>query len=704
MKYAIVSDLPATATLPGRLRLRLKRSITDAQAAGIERVLAAYCDLSEAKVSRGARSVIICYHAGFRSIALRAMDMINEKAIPEVRDGMSIGYGNELAVRMIWRIAAYFARRILLPVPVRTAITIFHSGRFLCRAAASLRRCRLDVAVLDGAAVGTAMLQRDFNTAASSMLLLGLLELFEEYTRRRMRGELSRSLVLNIDTVWVLRGETEVQITLEELRAGDLFVVGAGTRLPVDGTVTSGEAEVNQLSLTGEAVAVFKKTGDTVFAGTVVEEGSLVVRARTAVAESRVAQIIELIDHAESLKAALQSRAENMADKLVPFSFLAAGGAYLLTGNAQQATSVLHVDYSCAIKLSAPLAVLSAMREASANGAVVRGGKFLEAVARADTIVFDKTGTLTADCPRVRHVGAFGDFTRDEILRMAACIEEHYPHSSARAVIRRAVEKNLRHEEEHAEVRYVVAHGIATSYGKRRVMIGSRHFIEEDEQVSITPEQSAQIEQEAQGDSVLYFSVEDKLAGFLCITDPPRSEAAEVVATLRELGVRHIVMLTGDGENAARSLANRLGMDEYHAQLLPEQKQEFIIGLRAAGRSVLMVGDGINDSPALAEADVSVAMRTSSDIARETANITLLSGDLRGIVTLRQLSMKLMQRARGNFRVIAGFNSVLIALGFTGILAATPLALLHNFSTAAVCASSMRPLLADSKKRESMAV
>jgi heavy metal translocating P-type ATPase len=702
VRYAIVSDLPATATLPGRLRLRLKRSVTDAQAAGMVKVLTADGGLSEVRVSSITGSVIICYQAGFRAVALRAMDTMNEKAIPEASDGMGIDYGSELATRIVLKISTHFARRLFLPVPVRTAMTIFHSLRFLRRAFASLCSRRLDVAVLDGAAIGAAMATREFNTASSIMLLLGLSELFEEYTRRRVRGELSRSLVLNIATVWVLRGETEVQITLEELRAGDLVIVRTGTLIPVDGTVTSGEAEINQASLTGEAAAVFKKEGDTVFAGTVVEEGSLVVSARAAVGESRIAQIIELIDQSESLKASVQSRAENMADKLVPYSFFVAGGAYLLTGNVKKATSVLQVDYSCAIKLSTPIAVMSAMREASANGAVVRGGKFLEGVAQADTVVFDKTGTLTEACPMVRHVTAFGDFSHEEVLRMAACIEEHFPHSLARAVIRCAVEKGLHHEEEHAEVHYVVAHGIATSYDNRRVVIGSRHFIEEDEKVSITREQSEQIAQESQGDSVLYLGVDGKLAGFLCITDPPRPEAAEVVVKLRELGIRHIVMLTGDSENAARSVAGQLGIDEYRAQTLPEEKREFLIGLRAAGRKVLMVGDGINDSPALAEADVSVAMRDSSDLARETADITLLGGDLNGIVTLRQLSMGLMQRVHGNFRVIAGFNSALIALGLVGLLTAAPLALLHNISTAAVCAGSMRPLLKAQKPHDSV--
>ncbi|MDR2501654.1 MAG: heavy metal translocating P-type ATPase [Oscillospiraceae bacterium] len=685
MNYIIASDLPATSSLPGRLRLRLERGSAVYAASALNE---SPCIIG-AKASAVTGSVVLHYRPDCRGAALTAVSALDENVLPAEAEA---DIGLEFRKRLYQKLGVHFAKKLLLPVWIRIPLDILHAFRFIRRAAASLRERKLGVAVLDGAAISAAMLQGDFNAASSIMLLLGVSELLEDYARRRARGALSRSLVLNADIVWIMENGAERQIPLAQLHVGAHAIVRCGSVIPADGIALEGEAAVNQSSLTGESTPVFKRPGDTVFAGTALEEGSLVIEVRSVAAESRIARIVDLIDRSESLKAGVQSRAERMADKVVPFSFALAAAAFAL-GGAQKALSALLVDYSCAVKLSTPISVISAMREAASRKLVIKGGKFLEAAAEADTVVFDKTGTLTTACPQVFHVGAFGGFTRDEVLRTAACIEEHFPHSLARAVISKAKEEGLSHEEEHADVTYIAAHGIATFYGGRRVVIGSRHFVEEDEHIPILPEQSAQIEAEAQGASVLYLGADGRLAGFLCIADPPRPEAIEVVAGLRALGVRHIVLLTGDGDQAARAMSRRLGIDECRAQVLPEDKQAFVENLRSSGHKVLMVGDGINDSPALAAADVSVAMRDASALARETADVTLLSDDLRGILTLRLLGLRLLRRIRGNFGFIAGFNSALISLGLSGAISASTLALLHNASTTAVSAASTKPLL-----------
>ena len=526
------------------------------------------------------------------------------------------------------------------------------------------------------------------------MFLLNFSGLLEDYTRRRTQTALTQSLAIHVDTVWLV-GEDggERPLPMSRLAAGDVIRVRSGSMIPVDGTVTGGDAMVNEASMTGESLPVHKREGSVVYAGTALEEGSLTVRVTALAGESRIQQIVHLIESSEGLKAGAQSRAEHLADAIVPFSFLGAVAVGLATRSLTKALSVLMVDYSCAIKLSTPIAVISAMREAAAHRVMVKGGKFLEAFAEADTVVFDKTGTLTAACPTVEQVLDLSGRGEDELLRLAACIEEHFPHSMARAVTRAAQARGLRHEEEHAEVEYVVAHGVATTIHGQRALIGSHHFIFEDEGTTCSPEQAAAIEAAAQGRSVLYLAIGGSLAGALLVSDPPRPEAARALAGLRRLGIRRLVMLTGDQEAAARAVCRSLGLDAYRAQVLPADKAAVVEGLRAGGHKVIMVGDGINDSPALAAADVSVAMKDASDLAREVADITLLSSDLEELCVLRRLSRGMLDRIGRNYRFILAFNSALLALGVAGILPPATTALLHNASTMAISAGSMRPYL-----------
>jgi len=697
MKCAIKSDLPATRLMPGRLRLQTQVRLTESQAGGIAEKLLAYPFVREAGASHITGSIVICYEAGFREKALAAASVLS--VVDIVTENRPPDLGLEFRKGLYGRVLRHMLKRLLLPAWVRVLIDMWRSLRYLRRAAISLRERKLGVAVLDGAAISVSMLQGDFNAASSVMFLLGLSEFLEDYTRAKARNALAKSLVLNVDFVWVRRDGVDVQMPLDALCVGDLTVVRTGSVIPVDGTVVDGEAAVNQASLTGEAAAVFKRQGDSVFAGTLLEEGSLVIEARAVAAESRISRIVRMIDESDSLKANVQNRAERLADKIVPYNFLLASAVFAF-GGARAAMSALLVDYSCAVKLATPIAVLSALREASANKLAIRGGKFIEAAAEADIVIFDKTGTLTAACPNVSYVGAFGSFTRDEVLKTAACIEEHFPHSLARAVVRRAKDEGLLHEENHADVEYIAAHGIATSYSGRRFIIGSRHFVSEDEGIAVTAEQDAQIEREAKGGAVLYLGADDALAGFICIADPIRPEAPEVIARLKSLGVKRIIMLTGDGELSARETAGSLGIDEYRAGFLPEDKREFVESLKGQGHKIMMVGDGINDSPALAVSDVSVAMRDAADLARETADVTLLGGDLRGLVTLRMLGQRLLQRVSRNFGYILGVNSALIALGLGGMLSSGTLALLHNASTVAVSAASTRLLLPENTRRE----
>jgi heavy metal translocating P-type ATPase len=690
MKYIVASDIP------GRLRLRFGRgNFIVEQEYALEAHFSAVSGVVSANANSKTGSVLLRYSGVERELLLRkAKTLISGELellpAPIAKQNL---LDDEFKRSIAGLVLRHFARRYLLPAPVRAVMTVIRAVKFWRRGLDALRRGRLEVEVLDAAAIGASISQGNYDTASSIMLLLRASELLEAHTLQRTKMLLSDSLTTNADTVWVERGGVEIRIPASELSLGDVVIVRAGSAIPVDGTVRSGEALVNSAAMTGEPLGVFKKSGDTVFAGAVVEDGKLSVEVRALDGETRVNQILELISRSETLKAASQSRAERIADKLVPFSFLLSAAVFAVTRNVTKALSVLLVDYSCAIKLATPIAILSAMREASELGIVVKGGKFLEAVATADTIIFDKTGTLTLAEPKVSRVTPFDGFERDEVLRLAACMEEHFPHSVARAIVRAAVDENLRHEEEHTEVEYIVAHGIATHIHGRRAIIGSGHFVFDDEKVPLTDAQRRLIDGDTSGDSVICLAVDGALAGLIHISDPPRAEAARAIAGLRELGIKHVAMLTGDAENAAQSVSAALGIDSYMAQILPEDKAEVVKTYRRNGHSVIMVGDGINDSPALAAADVSVAMRDASDLAREVADITLLGNDLTQLVTLRKLGIAMMKRVDTQFGGIVGFNSGVLLGGLTGVITPGASALLHNLFTVAVSAAGTRKFL-----------
>ena len=553
--------------------------------------------------------------------------------------------------------------------------------------------------MLDGASISACLIQKNYNTAGTVMFLLSVSGLLEDYTRARTRAALTDSLAIKADQVWLAGKDADTLIPMSQLQVDDCIRVRTGSVIPVDGQITEGEAYINEASMTGEPLAVMKSAGASVFAGTVVEEGSVVIKVRKLSSDTKISKIIELIDNSENLKAGVQSKAERLADSIVPYSFLAFGLTLLFTRNVTKAVSVLMVDYSCAIKLSTPIAVISAIKEAADDDVTVKGGKYLEEYALADSIVFDKTGTLTNAEPVLEKVIALGDYSEAETLKIAACLEEHFPHSVARAIVKGAADRDIDHAEEHAEVQYIVAHGISTTLHGKRAIIGSRHFVCEDEGIEITDEQQAEIDEKSGACSVVYLAVGDKLTGALCISDPPRPEAEEAVKQLKEAGITNIVMLTGDSAKAAEITAQKLGISDFRAQVLPEDKHRYVQQLKEQGHRVIMVGDGINDAPALAAANVSVAMSDASDIAKETADITVRGADLTQLAAIRQLSEKLMHRINSNYRFILLFNSVLLLSGAFGLLQPSASALLHNASTMAICAKSMTPL-EDKKRRK----
>ncbi len=587
--------------------------------------------------------------------------------------------------------------RWFLPLRIKNILTVYRSVKYILGGLDSLTDFRVDVALLDGAAVAGALMQRQFAPASSMMFLLSISDALEDYTVQKAKSTLKDSLALNIDTVWLVDEDgEEKQVSALDIEKGDKIKVHMGDVIPVDGKVVDGEAMVNEASMTGEPLAVHKSEGKTVHAGTVIEEGNVIVEVYSMNKETRLNKIIDLIENSEDLKAETQSKAEKLADSIVPYSFLATALTYLLTRNASKALSVLMVDFSCAIKLTTPLSVISAMREASDNRMMVKGGKFLEAYANADTIVFDKTGTLTNATPKVVEVIPMSRrYKRDEILRMAACIEEHFAHSIATAIVKQAEEEGLKHEEDHSEVEYIVAHGIVTEYDGKRAVIGSRHFLFDDEKVKLTKAQEKKVEKEAAEHSVVYLAIDGKLEGLICIDDPVREEAKYVIEELKSLGIENVIMLTGDSESGAKAGAKALGITEYRSQVLPEDKSRIVEELKADGKTVIMVGDGINDSPALAAADVSVSMKHSSDIAREVADISLLSDDLYDLVTLRKLSVGMLDKINSNYRNIVAVNGTLLVLGVMGVIPPTTSSLVHNLSTMLFGAMSTKSVLKD---------
>lgn len=602
---------------------------------------------------------------------------------------------NSYQEKLIGSVVWHYSKKLLLPLPIRIALTIGRSVKYIGIGLKCLLQRKIEVPVLDATAITVSLITKDFSTASSIMFLLGIGELLEEWTHKKSVDDLARSMSLNVSKVWLRTPENqEILVESSKIEKGDKVVVHMGNVIPFDGEVVDGDAMVNQASLTGESVPVQRTVGNTVFAGTVVEEGEITIRVKEVEGNNRFDQIVTMIEESEKLKSELEGKAEHYADKLVPWTLGATGLTYLLTRNVTKAMSILMVDFCCALKLAMPISVLSAIREASLYNVTVKGGKFLEAVAEADTIVFDKTGTLTKAHPTVVDVVNFNDeYSSDDMLRVAACLEEHFPHSMAKAVVDAASKKGLSHEEMHTKVEYIVAHGIATSINGKRTVIGSYHFVFEDEKCVVPAGKEPLFESLPLYYSHLYLAIEGKLSAVICIEDPLRDEAAAVVTSLKKAGISKVVMMTGDSERTASVIAKKVGVDEYYAEVLPEDKAAFVEKEKAKGRKVIMIGDGINDSPALSAANVGIAISDGAEIAREIADITVGSDDLYQIVTLKYISNALMKRIKSNYRKIVGFNSGLIALGVAGVLPPTTTALLHNGSTILISVNSMKNLL-----------
>ena len=599
----------------------------------------------------------------------------------------------EYQEKLVDKILFHYGRKFLLPYPISAAYTTIMSAKYIWKGIKTLMERKLEVPVLDATAIGVSILRNDFDTAGSVMFLLGIGELLEEWTHKKSVDDLARTMSLNVGKVWLKTEDQSVLVPSSKIKAGDQVVVHMGNVIPFDGEVVDGEAMINQASLTGESVAVRRTIGNYVYAGTVVEEGEVTIDVKAVGGSSRYEKIAAMIEDSEKLKSGLESRAEHLADKLVPYSLGGTALTWLLTRNTTKALSILMVDFSCALKLAMPISVLSAIREAGMYKITVKGGKYLEAVAEADTIVFDKTGTLTKAKPTVAKVVSFNEMNEDELLRIAACLEEHFPHSMAKAVVSAAKAKHLDHEEMHSKVEYIVAHGISTQIEGKKAVIGSYHFVFEDEKVIIPDGKKEQFDNLPEEYSHLYMAIEGKLAAVICIEDPLREEAAEVIKELREAGLSKIVMMTGDSERTAKAIAKRVGVDEYYAEVLPEDKASFCDKEKAAGRKVIMIGDGINDSPALSAANVGIAISDGAELAREIADITVGADNLRELVTLKKISNGLIKRISHNYHTIVGFNAGLIALGVCGVIMPTTSALLHNTSTLLIGLKSMQNLL-----------
>ena len=608
---------------------------------------------------------------------------------------MNSYYQDKLVNKVFLRAAS----KLFLPISVRNVVTAVKSVKYIGSGVKTLLKGKMEVPVLDATAIGVSILRNDFNTAGSVMFLLGIGEIIEEWTHKKSVGDLARTMSLNVSKVWLKTADTEVLVPVNEIKNGDEVIVHVSNVIPFDGVVVTGEAMVNQASLTGEAVPVSKNTGSAVFAGTVIEEGELTIKVKQSGGNSKYDKIVKMIEESEKLKSGLESKAEHLADSLVPYTLGGTALTYLLTRNITKALSILMVDFSCALKLAMPITVLSAIRQAGQNDITVKGGKFLEAVADADTIVFDKTGTLTKAAPTVRYVYSFNGDSEDELLRMAACMEEHFPHSMAKAVVDAASKKHLSHEEMHTKVEYIVAHGISTTINNKKTIIGSYHFVFEDEGCTVPEGRQEMFDNLPEEYSHLYLAIEDKLAAVICIEDPVRPEAKEVISSLKALGISKIVMMTGDSERTAKAIAGKVGVDEYYSEVLPEDKASFVENEKAAGRKVIMIGDGINDSPALSAADVGIAISDGAQIAREIADITVSADDLGQIVYLKDLSNNLIRKINRNYRTIVSFNSGLIALGVLGVIQPTTSALLHNTSTLFISMNSMKNIpLAEEQK------
>ena len=690
MKFIIKHEIP------GRIRVHMVQpKMTFEEADILLYYLVNLENVTKAKVYERTQDAVIYYEKDRREI-IKALQKFGYDRVT-VPEGLTEHSGRQMNAeyqeKLLMKVVMRFGGKLLIPAPVRAVWTGVRSLKYLQQGIASLKKGRLEVAALDATAIGVSILRRDMNTASSIMFLLGIGELLEEWTHKKSVGDLARDMSLNVGKVWLLREEQEILVPAKQIEPEDLVVVRMGNVIPFDGVVSRGEAMVNQASMTGEAVPVKKTAESYVYAGTVVEEGELIICVKAVSKATRFEKIVTMIEESEKMKSNLESHAEHLADQLVPYTLAGTILTWLLTRDVTKALAVLMVDFSCALKLAIPISVLSAIREAGAHNITVKGGKYMEAAANATTIVFDKTGTLTEARPTVRKVVSFCEQSEDELLRMAACLEEHFPHSMAKAVVEAARKRGLEHEEMHSKVNYIVAHGISSTIEGKRVVIGSHHFVFEDEKCSVREPWIRQFETLPEECSLLYLAIEHELAAVVCIEDPLRKEAADVVRALKATGLEKVVMMTGDSEKTAASVARRVGVDAYYSEVLPEDKAKFVEQERASGRTVIMIGDGINDSPALSAANVGIAIRDGAQIAQEIADITISAENLWEIVMLRRLSEALMRRIQKNYRSIVGINATLILLGVTGILQPTTSALLHNMSTLTISLTNMKNLL-----------
>ena len=690
MKFIIKHEIP------GRIRVHMVQpKMTFEEADILLYYLVNLENVTKAKVYERTQDAVIYYEKDRREI-IKALQKFGYDQVT-VPEGLTEHSGRQMNAeyqeKLLMKVVMRFGGKFLIPAPVRAVWTGVRSLKYLQQGIVSLKKGRLEVAALDATAIGVSILRRDMNTASSIMFLLGIGELLEEWTHKKSVGDLARDMSMNVGKVWLLREEQEILVPAKQIEPEDLVVVRMGNVIAFDGVVSGGEAMVNQASMTGEAVPVKKTAESYVYAGTVVEEGELIICVKAVSRATRFEKIVTMIEESEKLKSNLESHAEHLADQLVPYTLAGTILTWLLTRNVTKALAVLMVDFSCALKLAIPISVLSAIREAGAHNITVKGGKYMEAAANATTIVFDKTGTLTEARPTVRKVVSFCEQSEDELLRMAACLEEHFPHSMAKAVVEAARKRGLEHEEMHSKVNYIVAHGISSTIEGKRVVIGSHHFVFEDEKCSVREPWIRQFETLPEECSLLYLAIEHELAAVVCIEDPLRKEAADVVRALKATGLEKVVMMTGDSEKTAASVARRVGVDAYYSEVLPEDKAKFVEQERASGRTVIMIGDGINDSPALSAANVGIAIRDGAQIAQEIADITISAENLWEIVMLRRLSEALMRRIQKNYRSIVGINATLILLGVTGILQPTTSALLHNMSTLTISLTNMKNLL-----------
>ncbi len=682
----------------GRIRFTIgKKRFTEEQADMLLYYLLSLDQVEKAKVYERTGSAAVTF-TGDKKALLREVLKFNFesediKALVPEHTGRALS--NQYKDRIVSKMLAHYILRVILPTPLNNLKVFIFSLKFLRAGLMSLAQGKLEVPVLDATAIAVSMLRSDFNTASSVMFLLGIGDTLEEWTHKKSVEDLARSMALTDEKVWVKSGEDEVLVPVKQVKAGTVISVHMGTQIPLDGVVVDGDAMVNQASLTGEGIPVHKNNGAYVYAGTSIEEGDLLIRVESAQGSTRYEKIIKMIEDSEKLKAGLEKKASNLADKLVPWSFAGTVLTYLFTRNVTKAISILMVDFSCALKLSMPVSVLSAMREAQDHHLTVKGGRYLEAVAEADTLIFDKTGTLTKATPTVADVIPFGDLDRDEALRIAACLEEHFPHSIANAVVKKAEEEGLIHDEMHREVQYVVAHGIASLIEGKKAVIGSAHFVFEDEGVKIPTKEKKKFESISTEYSHLYLAIGGKLAAVICIEDPLRPEAPEVIRKLHEAGFKNIVMMTGDSKHTAAAVAAKVGVDEFHAEVLPEDKAAFVEEQKALGHKVIMVGDGINDSPALSAADVGIAISEGAQIARDIADITISGSNLNGLLTLKKIANGLMKRVDHNYHFIINWNLGLIALGLMSVIQPGTSALLHNLSTIGIGIHSLSNLIPD---------